>query len=138
VAEALLKRYETGPQGTFGHMFYQGSLLAFTCEDPDNNNAKGISCIPAGIYKVIKHDGTKYKNVWRLLNVPGREAILIHNGNTIEDTEGCILVGKDRAMIQGRVSGKLLPGVRDSKVTLNKLRTLLPSTFELEVRWDIS
>lgn len=31
-----------------------------------------------------------------LLHVPGRTAIRIHAGNTIEDTEGCIIIGLSR------------------------------------------
>ena len=51
----------------------------------------------------------------RLENVPGFTGVLIHSGNTAEDTEGCILVGKNR------VKGKVL----DSRETFQKLLRLL-------------
>ena len=51
----------------------------------------------------------------RLENVPGFTGVLIHAGNTAEDTEGCILVGRNR------VKGKVL----DSRETFQKLFTML-------------
>ena len=97
--------------------------LCCTLERPWENNARNISCIPGGFYDVVKHHGRKYKDVWRLLDVPDRSGILFHAGNRMEDSQGCILVGerfwKD--------------GVLDSKIALNMLRDLLPDEFSLEV-----
>lgn len=44
-----------------------------------------------------------------LERVPGRSHILFHAGNTAEDTEGCILLGRGF----GRVQGK--PAITQSK-----------------------
>lgn len=116
-----------GPDGTFGILVYRGKPLATTCEDPWFDNHKNVSCIPEGKYSCSRHNGTKYQEVWRVEDVPGRSAILIHNGNTIKHTEGCILVGNGFSMF-----GEL-PGVKDSLATLDKLRNILPETFELEI-----
>ena len=51
----------------------------------------------------------------RLENVPGFTGVLIHAGNTAEDSGGCILVGKNR------VKGKVL----DSRETFARLFRLL-------------
>ncbi|WP_342150220.1 DUF5675 family protein [Methylorubrum sp. SB2] len=73
-----------------------------TLEDRWRENAKGVSCIPAGTYRAVPHgwkttEAVKFKKVWRLLDVPKRDAILIHAGNSDADTEGCILVGMKKA-----------------------------------------
>lgn len=73
----------------------------FTLEDRWRANAAGVSCIPGGTYRAVPHgwkttEPVRFKRVWRLLDVPKREAILIHAGNTDVDTHGCILVGLSR------------------------------------------
>lgn len=114
--------------GTFGVLLdTEGLPLCVTLEDPDNNNQRNISCIPTGIYKVRKHNGAKYKDVWILEDVPNRAAILIHAGNTEDNTEGCILVGQ----FYGKLGNK--PAILHSKVALKMLRNTLPDNFTLEI-----
>ena len=43
------------------------------------------------------NNSPKFKrNLPRLLNVPGYDGILIHRGNTHNDSAGCILVGENK------------------------------------------
>ena len=74
---------------------------------------KGRSAIPEGRYAVVISYSPKFK-AWLpiLLGVPKFEGIRIHAGNTSEDTEGCILVGKNREV------GKVL----DSRIWLHRLK----------------
>lgn len=122
-----LHRFKQDAAGTFGLLVLDNKPLCVTCEDPWNDNQNNISCVPEGTYQCVAHNGAKYKNVWRLENVPGREAVLIHNGNTISNTEGCILVGEKLGYLAGRQA------ILNSVVTLNKLREILPSNFTLTI-----
>ncbi|MDR2644388.1 MAG: DUF5675 family protein, partial [Endomicrobium sp.] len=50
--------------------------------------------IPAGTYKIALVWSNKFqRELPELLNVPKRAAIRIHRGNSVKDTQGCILVG---------------------------------------------
>lgn len=122
--DVSLLRIAMTPRVTLGVLMSDGLPLCVTLEDPWRNNQKSVSCIPAGTYKCVPHSGTKYKNVWRLENVKGREAILIHAGNSTKDTEGCILVGSE-------FSGEVI--IR-SQLALDKLRAMLPKEFMLTIK----
>lgn len=51
-------------------------------------------CIAPGIYSIDFHYSPKFgKYMLTLCGVRGRSGILIHSGNTSNDTSGCILVG---------------------------------------------
>lgn len=120
-----LHRFLAGPDGTFGTLTFRSRPLCVTCELPWFRNAPRVSCVPNGLYACAPHTGERYKEVWRLLNVPNRSSILIHAGNTINDTEGCILVG--RAFTQDP------PGIADAQAALALLRRTLPKEFDLRI-----
>lgn len=122
-----LQRGATSQHGTFGLLSRDEIPLCVTCEDPWANNLPQVSCIPEGAYGCFPHSGPKFQNVWEVRGVPGRIGILIHAGNSIADTTGCILVGrsfrtKDRESF-----------VTDSRTTLDLLRQILPDQFTLKV-----
>ena len=78
---------------------------------------KGRSAIPEGRYAVVISFSPKFKQ-WLPILLGGPEfnrkwqGIRIHAGNCSEDTEGCILVGKNR------VIGKVL----DSRIWVHRLK----------------
>ncbi|MDR2645283.1 MAG: DUF5675 family protein, partial [Endomicrobium sp.] len=72
---------------TMGKLIVNGEQFCDTLE-----NTKKI--IPAGTYKIALIWSNKFhRELPELLNVPSRMAIRIHRGNSVKDTQGCILVG---------------------------------------------
>jgi hypothetical protein len=51
----------------------------------------------------------------------------MHNGSTIDDTMGCILVGS----AYGDIGGK--PGIVGSRAALERLRGIFPEKFTLKI-----
>jgi hypothetical protein len=123
-ATFILQRERQDAYGTHGAMFRDGVEVCRTLEEPWRDNQPKVSCIPPGVYKCAPHNGFHFRDVWKVENVPGRSAILIHAGNTLDDTEGCILVGLK----------SVDTGVALSRLAMNKLREILPDNFILEVR----
>ena len=88
-----LERLYLKPDYTIGKLYIDGKYFCDTLE----KKIPGRTAIPAGRYEVIVNISPKFcRKLPRLLNVPGFEGILIHRGNTPEDTAGCILVGENR------------------------------------------
>lgn len=119
-----LNRISQSEHGTFGVLSCDELPLCVTLERPWADNKPKISRILPGTYHCIPHTGSHFKDVWELQGVPNRSAILIHGGNVIADTEGCILVGQNYYM----------RGIFKSQVTLDYLRGKLGKYFDLEVK----
>lgn len=57
------------------------------------------TAISAGRYRVIVDWSNRFKKyAFHILDVPNFTGIRIHSGNTDEDTDGCLLVGRDRGL----------------------------------------
>ena len=88
--------------------------------------------IPEGEYRVSMTYSPKYKTQLPLITGDSRfnslwQGIRIHAGNTAKDTQGCILVGKNREV------GKVL----DSRLMLKKVMAVLKLKVErLAIRVD--
>ena len=106
-----LYRYSSGKESTLGILFLihednVKEFLCYTLEDEKRDIKEyGKTRIPSGQYFIdLRQEGgynNKYaqrfpgihKGMLHLLDVPNFSWILIHCGNTDDDTHGCILVG---------------------------------------------
>lgn len=67
----------------------------WTAENPWLGNEPYESCIPAGVYRAIRHHSPKFGPCLWLQEVPGRTEVLVHVANSQTDVEGCIGLGSD-------------------------------------------
>ena len=105
-------------------LYINGKYFSDALEDPDRGLTDNMSleeikkikikdntCIPYGTYNVTITYSPRFKrNLPLINNVKGFEGIRVHNGNTPQDSSGCVLLGFNK--IKGQVI--------DSKVTVNK------------------
>lgn len=113
------------PGATFGVLSTDDFPLCVTLELPWLNNQHNISCIPTGIYRCVRHNSQQHPNTWQLLNVPNRDDILLHVGNFLKNTKGCIL-----AALQFSGTG---PAILTSDLALDLLNRVLPEEFDLTI-----
>ncbi len=71
------------------------SLSGFFLEpDGPSSSEEGSGLrIPPGGYELVEHNGPRFSNHFALSRVPGRSAILIHAGNRVNQTAGCLMPG---------------------------------------------
>lgn len=87
-------RVEQGEEGTFGVLKLNGQAYCVTLEPPQRGNAQNISCIPAGEYHCKRVSSPRFGETFEIMDVPGRSHILFHAGNVVDDTSGCVLLGR--------------------------------------------
>lgn len=111
-------RYFKNGKWTIGVWVFNTMAQCFTLEDAyRTEKVKGQTRIPAGLYELeLKAIGTsrfdtrawnmpplRYAGMIRVKDVPGFSEVLVHPGNSDEDTEGCILVGLVSNLVVGQV-----------------------------------
>lgn len=93
-----LRRKFFGDKAIIGELFIDDEIRhqCYTLEDIERDvKIDGATCIPVGKYQVIIDFSQRFGRLMpHVLDVPGFEGIRIHSGNTSDDTEGCILVGR--------------------------------------------
>jgi hypothetical protein len=110
--EIKLTRIARKRDYTIGRLSVDGIYVCDTLEDRDRlhfgeGKVKGKTAIPEGRYGVVLNSysprfGQKepYRSLSKgcvplLTGVPGFSGVRIHVGNRAEDTEGCVLVGRN-------------------------------------------
>lgn len=85
---------------TTGVLYVSDRMFCHTLEPRWRNlkiekKVKGKTAIPEGTYRVRLLDSPKFgRTMPCLMDVPHFSGILIHTGNSVADTKGCILVGE--------------------------------------------
>lgn len=105
-------------------------LICVTLELPWLNNQDNISCIPCGQYKVRYRFSTSHgKALYWIDDVPDRDAIEMHIGNTVADTQGCVLLGTAWGV------DKIPTSISESKKAFDKFMSMMDSVpeFDLEI-----
>ena len=88
--QLILKR-DYLPYGTNGEIWLNGDQICFSIELPWRNNQAGVSCIPEGNYALRRRNSEHVGWHLELVDVPGRELILIHPANNaMKELKGCI------------------------------------------------
>ncbi|MBU0680089.1 MAG: hypothetical protein KKD73_01585 [Proteobacteria bacterium] len=100
-----------------------------TVELPWRDNAKNVSCIPAGEYLCQLRKSPRFGWVFCLQDVKGRQFVLLHTGNLAGDTSkgwktnsaGCLLLGRYRGRL-GKQKAIMVsrPALRDFMATMGK------------------
>lgn len=101
-----LERLQIDSDVTIGALSIDGDFECWVLEDPVREikgkpvadwKIKGKTAIPYGIYAVQITQSQRFGRLLPILiAVPGFVGIRIHAGNTVADTEGCLLTGVDR------------------------------------------
>ena len=101
-----------------------------TLERPWIFNERKVSCIPTGTYLVKRHNSPKFGECFKIQDVKGRSDILIHSGNVVNDTLGCILVG----LTSGTVDDSTTAMIYNSRKAMTVLLTLIHKEVILHIR----
>lgn len=124
-----LTRMETNATCTLGVLTMNKQLFCYILEPPKRENERGLSCIPTGQYICKRYDSKKYlRPCLEIHNVPGRDYISMHYGNTAKNTKGCLITGTYTGYLGGKRA------VLRSKAALDALMSEIRDICHLTIR----
>jgi len=123
----ILRRVCYRSDCTFAVLIHNNQPIMVALEDPFRDNKRNESCIVPGTYKCRRYSSAKYPNTWEITDVPQRDKILFHAGNTAKDTEGCVLLGEKFGEING------VPAIQSSRAAFEKFMLLTKDIDDLTI-----
>ena len=109
------------PDTTIGLLSIDGRPFCWTLEDqaqPGGVKVPGETRIPAGVYPIRLYTAGRlygrysarypwHRGMLQICDVPAFSCILIHPGNTDDDTRGCLLPGMSASLQPARVTSSV-------------------------------
>ncbi len=100
-----------------------GEFICYILENPWKDNQRNISCIPEGVYQLRPTISNRFGECYFLesekLDIGRydgeRTAILVHKGNYVDHTQGCLLPGMFCGVLDDNMA------VLDSRAAFNLL-----------------
>ena len=143
-----LIRTQFGSDATNGILFIDGVFECFSLEDQyQDKKVYGETCIPEGEYnigfrtvggyhsKYSKRFADIHKGMLHVLDVPGFEYILLHCGNTDEDTAGCLLLGDTQENNNTNKNGFIGKSTQAYKRVYPKIAKALEEGEEVKIEY---
>ena len=117
-----LRRIRAKGKSTIGFMYSSDRTVeCFTLEDAHNDpKVYGETRIPAGRYSLVLLMSAHFnRQMVYLVAVPNYTGVMFHSGNTVQDTEGCIIVGDEPVL------GATIDTIKTSSACLARIQPLI-------------
>jgi hypothetical protein len=123
-------------EGTPGLLIANDKVFCRTLEDKVRNDDKipGDTAIPADRYTIVLDWSNRFMKVMPFIrNVKGFEGVLLHGGNTVDDTSGCILcayhLGEKPNTIWGSAIDDIIALLKKDEINWLEIFTAWPYRF---------
>lgn len=125
----VVKRIYLGDNYTIGKLYVDNKYLCDTLEP--SFTAGSHPAVSYGTYQVNLVWSPKFHRYMLRIEVPCRSGILIHAGNSVEDTLGCILLGENKLVGRLYNSCKYVELLRSQVIeVMNKKNSVVLCSFE--------
>lgn len=139
--DVTITRKYRAAEYTIGEMAIDGVRFCDTLEDKDrelsadmslpeivSRKVRGETAIPVGTYRMdLTHSPKFGRTLPEILNVPGYIGIRVHRGNDHTHTEGCPLVGENKAV------GRVINSTQYERALVERMRTALVNGEEITI-----